>query len=188
MENQNTKKCKHCQTDIPAGAKKCPQCQGDLRNWPTRHPILTILGLIIIVPFIVFFVSPIIPNSSSPSQISPPANQNTEKSTGQSSPAAQQDLLELLSFNCYTEYDYFHIVGEVKNISDKSLESVVAVGSAYTQDGEFVKSDEALIDYNPILSGQTSPFEVLMTGNPAIKKCKVGFKEFWGGMIPTKRE
>ena len=49
MENK-TKKCKQCQTDIPALAKKCPNCQSDLRSWFVRHPILTgLAGLVIIV-------------------------------------------------------------------------------------------------------------------------------------------
>lgn len=38
-----TKKCPHCQMDIPSKAKKCPHCQSDLRNFMNRHPIITIL-------------------------------------------------------------------------------------------------------------------------------------------------
>lgn len=118
---------------------------------------------------------------------SSPVKKPIARPAKQSPQVVQQDLLKLLSYNCYSEHGYFHITGEVKNISDKSLEDVVAVGIAYTESGEFVKSDDALIDYNPILSGQTSPFEILMTDNPAIKKCKVDFKEFFGGSIPTKK-
>lgn len=41
------KKCKYCQTDIPANAKVCPNCHKDQRNWFERHIVLTvILGLI----------------------------------------------------------------------------------------------------------------------------------------------
>jgi len=47
-----TKKCPHCQSEIPVKAKKCPNCQSDLRNWFNRHPILTILGV-----FILFIVA-----------------------------------------------------------------------------------------------------------------------------------
>jgi len=181
METKNdTKKCPHCQTDISAKAKKCPNCQSDLRNWPTRHPILTLLGLLIIVPII---VSWIIPNeSSSPKTSNTNQNQNSE----QTEQKEQQPLLELQSLHCYSEYGYFIIEGMVKNISGESLESVLAVGNTYTADGEFVKSSDALIEYNPILSGQTSPFKTMATDNPAIKKCDVNFKEFWGGTILTK--
>ncbi|HEY4498991.1 MAG TPA: zinc ribbon domain-containing protein [Candidatus Paceibacterota bacterium] len=44
-----TKKCKHCQTDIPKKAKKCPNCQSDLRSWFNRHPFLVILLALILL-------------------------------------------------------------------------------------------------------------------------------------------
>ncbi|GEM_PF-3075424 len=183
---EETKKCPQCQKDVSAKAKKCPYCQSDLGDWKSKRiGCGSVIGILIIIVVSYAFISSILSNDSSTKKTTPTTQQNAEQS---STPTIQEDLLELVSFRCYTEYDYFHIVGEVKNISDKSLEDVVAVGNAYTQDGEFVKSDDTLIDYNPILAGQTSPFEVLMTGNPAIKKCKVSFKEFWGGTIPTKTE
>lgn len=97
------------------------------------------------------------------------------------------EQLELLSFSCSEEYGYSKVSGQVKNISDKPMKDVMVVGSWFTTDGTFVKSGDALIEYNPILPGQTSPFETLTTGNPAIAKCKVEFKEFFGGTIRTKR-
>lgn len=41
------KKCKHCQLGIDKKAKKCPKCSGDLRNWFRRHPILTLILILI---------------------------------------------------------------------------------------------------------------------------------------------
>lgn len=49
---EKTKKCPHCQTDIPEKATKCPNCQSDLRIWFRRHPFLTFLGLIFLTPMI----------------------------------------------------------------------------------------------------------------------------------------
>lgn len=112
-------------------------------------------------------------------------NDTSNSSTSGLSKEKQYDL-ELLNYNCYTEYGYFHITGEVKNISGKSLENVEVVGSTYTKDDVFIKSDSALIEYDPILAGQTSPFEVMMISNPAMFKCDVSFKEFWGGSFSTK--
>lgn len=42
------KKCKSCQKEIDAKAKKCPYCQTDQRNWFLRHPIITILLVLVI--------------------------------------------------------------------------------------------------------------------------------------------
>jgi hypothetical protein len=101
-------------------------------------------------------------------------------------PASEEQKLELLSYNCGRQYGFFQIRGQVKNISDEPMDSVMAVGSTYTKDSTFVRSDSALIEYNPILPGQASPFAIMGTDNPAIDKCQVEFKEFFGGTIPTK--
>lgn len=47
-----TKKCPHCQTDIPLKAKKCPQCQSDLRSWINRHPVITFFLLVFFIPIV----------------------------------------------------------------------------------------------------------------------------------------
>lgn len=107
-------------------------------------------------------------------------------STPSASAPTGADKLELLSYRCYKEYGYFHITGQVKNISDKSIQNVTAVGTTLTEDGQFINSSEALTEYNPILAGQTSPFTVMMTLNPAMSKCQVEFKELVGGTLKTK--
>ena len=43
------KKCKSCKADIPNDAKKCSHCGTDQRNWARKHPILTGLGVIIVI-------------------------------------------------------------------------------------------------------------------------------------------
>ena len=47
------KKCKFCQSEIDQKATRCPKCQGDLRNWISRHPIITILLVLFGVPTII---------------------------------------------------------------------------------------------------------------------------------------
>lgn len=133
-----------------------------------------ILGTILILIILGTIGSMLDSDSSSTSATSPDA------------PVAGQAKLEVLSYRCYAEYGYFHITGQVKNISDKSLENVTVVGSTYTEGGEFINSSDAIIDYNPILAGQTSPFTAMMTLNPAMSKCDISFKELMGGTIKTK--
>ena len=55
----------------------------------------------------------------------------------------------------------------------------------YTQDDQFIKTDEASINFNPILAGQTSPFTSLTSTNPAMSKYTVAFKTLFGGTVPT---
>jgi hypothetical protein len=45
-----TKQCKHCRSEIDEKASKCPHCQSDLRSWFQKHPILTIILALFIIP------------------------------------------------------------------------------------------------------------------------------------------
>lgn len=92
--------------------------------------------------------------------------------------------LELQSFRCEKLRDYAYVRGEVKNVSTSKLENVLAVGTFRTKSGELVKSDNSLIDYRPLMPGQTSPFEVMTEDNPEISKCHIGFSRFSGESLP----
>jgi hypothetical protein len=91
--------------------------------------------------------------------------------------------LTVPSWSCVIERGGIHVRGEVKNISNAPIEKVEVVGTFRTADATFVKTAEALIEYQPLLSGQTSPFDALDYDNPAILKAEISFKVFWGGRI-----
>jgi hypothetical protein len=91
--------------------------------------------------------------------------------------------LEVISWKCDKEYSYVFVRGEVKNISSQSIKNVMAVGEFRTKDGTLVKSEDSLIDYNPILPGQTSPFKTGGTDNPAITNCNLSFKTLFGKQL-----
>ena len=73
----------------------------------------------------------------------------------------------------------------VKNISSARLENVQAVAIFTDKNGNFITSADALIEYRPILPGQSSPFKVMQTYNPAMKSCRMEFKRFAGGELAT---
>lgn len=93
--------------------------------------------------------------------------------------------LELLDWNWRIEDRYAYAEGQVKNISSKNLQNVQAVVSFYDANNGFIKSENALIKYNPILPGQMSPFKVMATGNPAMNKAELQFKFMFGASIST---
>lgn len=138
-----------------------------------------------VIYFVILFI--FISSANTASDKAQQVAQNAGTQNVESGAPQGKEKLELISYKCSSEYGYFKVTGQVKNISDKPMENVVAVGSHYTADGTFVKADEAIIKYNPILAGQTSPFETISTGNPEIEKCQIEFKEFFGGTISTKR-
>jgi len=80
---------------------------------------------------------------------------------------------------------HVEVKGLVKNISNSKLENVMAVACFYASDGTFITYDKAFIEFNPILPGQTSPFRVLATYNPAMARVEIQFKFSTGEPIPT---
>lgn len=79
--------------------------------------------------------------------------------------------------------NYWYVEGQVKNVSDEPLHNVMVVATWSDKDGQFIKSDDALIDYNPIMPGQTSPFQTITSGNPAMSRYSVDFKTLMGGTL-----
>jgi len=90
-------------------------------------------------------------------------------------------------WNWHYEAGFAIAEGRVKNISGRSLDGVVAVAEWEAADGMFITSDDALIDYQPILPGQTSPWSIIGTWNPAMKNghARVSFRHILGGTIGT---
>ena len=101
--------------------------------------------------------------------------------------AGPRPFLKVGSWRVYRDpgSQYSEIEGEVKNVSGTKLKSVDAVASYYTADGSFITSGSALIDYNPILADQTSPFKTMTRFNPAMASVKLEFRELGGGLLPT---
>ena len=92
--------------------------------------------------------------------------------------------LELISWSWSEEHGYVTAEGQVKNISGQKLKSVEALVTWYDSNGTMITYDSSLIEYNPIMPGQTSPFKVMEQYNPAMKKAGIEFKFMWGSMIP----
>jgi len=102
------------------------------------------------------------------------------------SPPASSPQLELLASNAYVSDGggYMIIEGLVKNSTTKPIDGLMAVGQVYDDAGGFISSDKAVVDYNPLLPGQSSPFKVMIRHNPAIARYDVGFSHVFGRTVP----
>lgn len=97
--------------------------------------------------------------------------------------------LELLRWSwSRTSRGYVTAKGLVKNISDRNLQNVEALVTWHDENGNFIDYSSALIEYNTLLSGQTSPFEVLANYNPAMQKASIKFKTWSGKSLSTYKK
>ena len=99
-------------------------------------------------------------------------------------PPATPTLWLEKGWNCSrSSSSYSKLEGQVTNRSSQPLRRVQVVVNYYATGKTFVTSDSALIEYDPLLPGQTSPFSVLTRYNPAIVGCDIDFKVSGGGTI-----
>lgn len=109
----------------------------------------------------------------------------SDTQSGYTSPQSTEPPLKLLSMrDVESSQMYFRIVGEVQNVSNEKLSSIRAVITTYDSSDNLVSTEDALIEYNPLMPGQTSPYTVLIRQNPEIKSYKINFIQGFGSTVP----
>lgn len=93
--------------------------------------------------------------------------------------------LELVRWSWSKDYSYVVAEGQVKNISQRRLERVEALVTWYDANKNFITSQSSLIEFNPIMPNQISPFKVTARHNPAMKSASIEFKFLFGEKIRT---
>jgi hypothetical protein len=91
--------------------------------------------------------------------------------------------LILLDWHWGEEVGFAIAEGQVKNVSSEPLHHIEAVIIFLTSNGELITSDSALLQYDPIMPGQISPFKVTATYNPLMTKASINFKFLIGPSI-----
>ena len=164
------RQCRECKKEVSSEAKVCPNC--GVSNPVGRKTSPVAWGCLAVIVLVGVFVAKGCSDISSriTTAAAPP-------------PASNAPQLVLKTWSWSREYGYVTAVGQVKNISNVPLRNVEAVASFYDAKGTFITSGDALIDYNPILPGQTSPFHAMTTDNPAMRSASIEFKELMGGTI-----
>jgi hypothetical protein len=76
--------------------------------------------------------------------------------------------------------------GEITNVSDRPLQNVMIFVTFLGSSGDVITTASALVDYQPVMPGQTSPFKVIGSGNPLIRDCRVHIGTLWGGHLAVE--
>ncbi len=175
-----------------------PAPQEAVWNRNVGGPVALVLLLIGGVAFLIFganFSSPprhdspgaaVVPlDSATPSPGSSGASPPDAGAPDTSTPVADAPQLRLGSENFTKQDDYDIVSGEVTNISGEAIASVEAVTTFYDGAGNVVSTEDALIDFNPIGPGQTSPYKTMGEDNPLIRTEKTVFQVMGGAKIET---
>jgi hypothetical protein len=117
---------------------------------------------------------------TAPSRSDPPSSSAPSRSDPPSSSGPQ---LHVLAFSCSNEDGYAHVRGEVRSLASRPIENLMVIGELRQADGTLIKTAEAMVEYDPLMPGQASPFHALTPHNPLATNCGLAFKTLWGGQI-----
>ncbi len=183
--------CPQCKTVNQPNAKFCSGCGIGFAVVPIKTkknsitPLFWLLGLLGLA-LLIGGVGSVSDKTNSGAGFS----QSDTSTSGQ--PGYKSPPLRLLSSRGETEYDYVTVQGEVQNNTTEKLDSVWVLVSHYDKSGQLVTTDKSIIDYQPLMPGQTSPFKAMTRHNPLMATYKIAFQQGFGGELdyidarPTK--
>lgn len=186
--------CGDCGGKLSTEATACPHCgrptakavtSGTIAE-PAKKSSGVGIGCLSILGLLFFFVC-VSTLSRPPSKTGTTSSTTSSPRVAPPPPLAPAVQLRVEKWSWHEEYDYAIAEGQVTNVSDEPLKNVTAVVTFKTKSDEFITSDDGIIDYNPILPGQTSPWKVMARWNPAMSKAYVEFKTLFGGTLRAEQ-
>jgi hypothetical protein len=184
--------CPVCGNQFDDGGERCPRCGRPRPGVAPEYMAVpwqraaTYIGVISGILFVcLLLLAPRTGTELSPAKTSEPsaAESSAPSESGANKEAsgavqAGKDLVVSWSCRADTVTYWVTIRGEVKNASGSPIKGLRMVAILRTADGTFVSSDDGSPEYDTILPGQTSPFEVLTKFNPAMRSADLSLKNY----------
>ena len=174
--------CKECNQEVSNTANKCPHCGKKLKISLWEIGCIGCIGGPVLLTVFLALIG-ILATAIIPSSVKHVDNIHVHENSVEEKPEIEAPPLELQNWSWGEDYGYAEAEGAVKNVSGENIKNLEAVVSFYDKDDNFISSGNALVEYNPILSGQISPFHAMTTWNPAMSKARIEFKTIFGGTV-----
>lgn len=130
-EKTSTKKCKHCQSEIPSKAKVCPHCRKKVKGGKLKWVILALVA-ILLISFAGGSNGDNATDAKKVGEVTPPVTQTPEnKSTGKNKPEPSEPK---------TETKALYSVGDI--LQDGDLQIVYMSSGDYVESNEFMQPEE----------------------------------------------
>lgn len=147
-QTNETKKCKHCQIDIPAGAKICPNCKKKQSNG--GRTALIIFGAILVIGIIGKMANGDDQNSK---------EANSDNTVTESTTPAQSNKPQATA-----KKEIVSISAEYKGGTDEGItinnESIITVNAQYSDGSSKIVSDWSVTNPSALIAEQTSTYEI----------------------------
>ncbi len=125
-----------------------------------------------------------IPANAVSSSSNPPSSEPADQDTNASAPPDNITQLAKDSEHFSKESDFDVVTGEITNVGQEKIANLEATTTFYDNNGSVVKTADAMVDFNPLMPGQTSPYKTMEIDNPLIKTEKTEFHSMGGPLIP----
>jgi hypothetical protein len=102
-------------------------------------------------------------------------------------PTVSADVLEASNIKARREHGHIIITGKVKNLTPHALEDVLVEAHLYTyKGGDVVTIQDSLIDYSPLMPGQSSTWEIYAADSSDIHDAVISFKHVLGRQLSAR--
>lgn len=156
--------CKHCRRDLQLAplASITPTAAAPAKPTNVAARVVLVLGGLLVIGW-----------CAAITQDEPGA----ARSRGSTGVASSSRLALLSARDSYSAGGRYRVIdGQVDNLSEEPIRSLTVVVTWFNGAGQLMTSDSTLIEFDPLMPGQKSPFQTMTRDNPEMRTYRLSFK------------